>query len=505
MPTFQTQRFINSMKEKGHNEESINSFLEAKGISSFLESEEITLPGQVNFLQRAKLSFGDKASRERRRILEEQAGLAGKLDIGDIADVVGGIPSLAGFILGGAGGAVVGGVPGAIAGAGVGAGAGEFTRQAVGRALGTAERFAPAEVAEEAVIGSASSIIGRVLGKAVKPVLRTAVVKPVKGVSRAISNFFFGVKGTTGFVARFRDPKGVQKFLTTARRRPGGKNVEDVVSLLNKTIGAVKKRSTDVFRKAEGEIISRKIPQPQIKSQSDKIIRGFLRIPSLKKETIARSGLNDTEVRITQRVAREIKATKDFTTKGVLTLRRTIDNLFRGTQAAPKSDALITQLRSHLNTLIEQTDPTFRTATQKFARDRVFLDKLGVNIVGKGKLSVDRTANKLFQLAKDLDNPFKREATEKLLVELEKRSGVPFIRTLRNLATAVNLAPQQAQGIRAGVVRELARALEVGISKVAGVAGRLKLLIPPAPPGTKKAAEEIERAAIFKILGGIFD
>ena len=181
-------------------------------------------------------------------------------------------------------------------------------------------------------------------------------------------------------------------------------------------------------------------------------------------------------------MVRLIQENKDWTTRGVLKLRRRMDNLFRGTKSTQRSDALVTQLRNNLNKVIGGADETFRQASKAFAETKKFLDQLGLNIVGKAKLNVDQTATKLFQLAKDLDDPFRREGAEKLLIALEERSGIPFIGVLRALATAENLNPQKAQGIRAGVVREMARIIEVALSEVVGVAGKINIKVNKLTP-----------------------
>lgn len=94
---------------------------------------------RINFLQRAKLGFGGPEAQAQQKQLETQSGLAGKFDIGDIADVAGNLLPFAGGILGGAGGAIAGMGVGAIPGAAIGSMAGESAKQAIGRAMGVRE------------------------------------------------------------------------------------------------------------------------------------------------------------------------------------------------------------------------------------------------------------------------------------------------------------------------------------------------------------------------------
>ena len=292
--------------------------------------------------------------------------------------------------------------------------------------------------------------------------------KTVKPLSRAVSRFFFGPEGTTGFGVRFKDPQEVSKFLKTARRQPGGGQLEDITTLLNKSVAKVAESSGKKFAVAEAKLIQKNLPK-SIQSESQNILKDFLKISKVTPEQIKTAGLSPTEVNVANRILREIKTLKKPNTRSVLNSKRTLSSLFRGDGS--KTDALITRITKHLNKSIESVDPAFREASREFAQNKQFLDKVGFNLVGTSESNVDQTATKLFSLAKDLDNPFKKEGAEKLLVELGKRTRVDFLRILRALKTAENLSPQKAQGLRAGVIRELVRILQVGISEVAGFAG----------------------------------
>lgn len=512
MPIFQTKQFKESQKAKGVSDEKINEFLKKKGIDPALESEEIAGPGEISFLQRLKLGFGGETSRQKAARLERQAGLSGKFDVGDIADVIAGIPSLAGFVGGGlVGGTIgaVGGPPGVVAGAalgaGAGAGAGESLRQLIGKGLETAgERPELGRVGEEIAFGTAAGLVGPVIGKVGKPVLQKFVVSPVKSIAKNVSTFFFGPEGTTGFAVRFQSPE-LGGFLATARRKVGAK-LEDVVTMLDKSVTAVRDTANATFTKAEEALIEKRIPAEKSINQSKKIIQDFLKVDRLSIKEIGATGLSDTEIRAIQKMFQDIVGLKDFTTKGILTLRRKIDTLFKGTKATKVSDAIVTRLRNHFNKLIEEVDPAFREASKKWAADREFLEKIGVNIVGKTKLNVEQTSTRLLQLAKDLDNPFKREASEKLLKELGERTGVDFLKILTDLKTALNLSPQQSMGIRAGVVRELARILQVMISEGIAIGGRIRIGTSrfQMPDIIKRGVDPAERILYLQMLKELF-
>jgi len=96
-----------------------------------------------SFLQRLKLSFGGRQQIEELKQREQQAGLRGRLDVGDIADIAGTLPSVVG--------ATVGGIAGGPVGAGVGAAAGEAVRRFTGTALGVR----PQETKTSAITGPA--------------------------------------------------------------------------------------------------------------------------------------------------------------------------------------------------------------------------------------------------------------------------------------------------------------------------------------------------------------
>ena len=87
----------------------------------------------LSFGERFKMSFGSPQVREQLKQRETQAGLRGKLDVGDIADVAGRMLSF--------GGGVAGGALGGLGGAAVGVGLGELSRQAIDKAFGISEQY----------------------------------------------------------------------------------------------------------------------------------------------------------------------------------------------------------------------------------------------------------------------------------------------------------------------------------------------------------------------------
>jgi len=100
-----------------------------------------TIPKKENpltFGERAKLSFGGPEQIAELKRREEEAGLRGKLDVGDIADVAGSAIPFATSMIGGALGSVVPGL-GTAGGIAVGTGLGETAKRALGHAFGVRE------------------------------------------------------------------------------------------------------------------------------------------------------------------------------------------------------------------------------------------------------------------------------------------------------------------------------------------------------------------------------
>jgi len=484
MATFQTQKFIEAQKDRGRPDEEIFTFLRGKGIDPGRTAQDIPKPG-VKFRERLAFSFGN---RELGQDIEKELGLKGRLDVGDIADVAGVIPSLAGFLAGGAFGGSLGGPGGAIAGASAGSAIGETIRQSIGRLIGTQEGFEPKKIAVEAAFGAVPGFAG----KALAPVGRG-----IKKVGGGLARTLFGVQGETALKTRFNDPEGVARFLQTARRQPGGGQLSDIEDLVRGGVKSISEASKQAFVKAEEGLVQKKLAGKEIARDAQNVIKEVLDIPKITKKSIFESGASDADARIINRVSTMISENKNFTTKGVLALKRRISNLFKANQQ--ESKVVVSKLTGSegvFNKVLGEADPAFKEALTSFSKEKTFLKKLGVNITGESKFNVDQTANKLTQLATDLDNPFKREGAERLLRELESRTGLPIVKTLRALSSAKTLSPQEAKGVISGLVRELARLLQVGISEVLGVAGK----IGKAPDPVKKAVKGVTKVGTFESL-----
>lgn len=361
-----------------------------------------------------------------------------------------------------------------------------------GVASGVEEEATPAELLKRGAIGFATAALIPGAMKVGNAIVQKVVVKPLKGVANTVSRFFFGPEGTTGFGVRFEDPT-LSGFLKTAQRRPGGAKLEDITTMLHGAVKAVKDKMKSQFAEAEEELVEKPIVRKTVTETVKKNIIDFLRIDKATAKEVASSGMDDTQVRAVNRILREVeKLPKNPTTKDVLRMRRIVDTFYRGTKNTKQSDAIVSKTTNYLNSLIKAVDKDFAKASERYAVDSKFLSLLQKNVIGTTKESVEQTANNLFTIAKNLDNPFKREASQKLLQELSDRSGVDFLKILKGLAAAENLSPQQSLGLRAGIVRELVRMMQGQISNLIGVAGVVRQKIPKVP---QNILEELGKGA----------
>lgn len=110
----------------------------------------VSKPSSGSFLQRLKLGFGGREAIQQQHDIESTAGLRGKLDVGDIADVAGAsLPILGGF-LGGAGGP---------AGIAAGAALGQGARRIFGGLTG-ADQPTGGEIAKDVGITGVETYLG---------------------------------------------------------------------------------------------------------------------------------------------------------------------------------------------------------------------------------------------------------------------------------------------------------------------------------------------------------
>ena len=108
--------------------------------------------GGGGFLERAKLSFGGEQAAKRIKQIEEQQGTRGRLDIGDIADILGDlIPIAAG---------IGGGIFGNILGAATGIAGGEAAKASIGKVLGVRKEIPMGKEVTEVAKSAAYTYVG---------------------------------------------------------------------------------------------------------------------------------------------------------------------------------------------------------------------------------------------------------------------------------------------------------------------------------------------------------
>src|SRR3990167_4748064 len=120
--------------------------------------------GTTGFGRRIALSFGGKEAQEERQRIEESQGVAGKFDVGDIADVAGASLPIIGGLLGSGGGLV---------GSSFGAGAGQGVRRLIGGALGV-DKPSAGDIGKDVALTFGGAFVGgKVLGGIFKIATKT--------------------------------------------------------------------------------------------------------------------------------------------------------------------------------------------------------------------------------------------------------------------------------------------------------------------------------------------
>src|SRR3990167_5729277 len=135
------------------------------------------------FGERFRASFGSPAEIEELKRRETEAGLRGRFDIGDIADIAGSLLPIAGGVAGGFLG---------LGGAAAGVGLGSLAKQAVGRAFGTEEDISVVEAGKEAAItylgGKVLTKAGAYLANRIPKLLGTLTGQNVDEVASVLAN-----------------------------------------------------------------------------------------------------------------------------------------------------------------------------------------------------------------------------------------------------------------------------------------------------------------------------
>lgn len=402
--------------------------------------------------ERALRGFGTE---KERKLVVEPKGLSFKDLPGDIADVLGGAPSLGGFLGGAALGAkvgAVGGIPGiavgGIIGAGLGSGAGEFLRQRVGSLLGMQKEITPKkqlkEIGKEVVAGSTAQVLGGLLGKIAKPVVRK-LVKPAVSKLGEVGRDILSITG------------GVpEQAIATAWKRPLSTRVgfgKDITATtiekeIKSAAGQISKASKKAFGEGLEKISSQyqhlAIPQKRIVNDTMKtelrgIERDFINTAKQFRITFTKTGvIKGFPVKIESAARKNVKEAynliqkqKDFSPKGLQGLVEDLQSLQKygmkvpiGGMAVTGNTPVVAATNSKVVNLIKRNYPELGNLRTEFAKKAKIMK--GVDMVFKvAKEGPTATKSGVAKLT----NIFRTDQDIYLetLIQLEKLSGIPFL------------------------------------------------------------------------------
>lgn len=460
----QFQEIMGKMPQ-GATPDIVKSTLEKRGYS-------IEQPKQgVNFFERLKLSFGDKEAEARRSAIEEQSGLKGKFDVGDIADVAGAVPSLLGFLGGSALGAPLGGV-GAVGGAAAGSALGETVKQGIGSLLGVRKQFSPKDIAVEGALGGVASGAGKVLGLAGKALTKpTEIVlggKGVKSIGTALSEPALQravlrgeittdtIAQNIGKLAEKAQTQSINKLSSARKTITGNVNADSVITKVTSAVG----------KKADAPLLE----------NEKTIVEGL------------RKFLNQ-----------ELKSGTTISKKKIDTLIKRIDdgNFYRtDMDNFSNSNKIVNSVRQALRDITVKGNPKLEKALKVASqKDIPFFEKLGKNIVGKhGELNVNFLQNKVNQLTRAIDDPNTGAENLRTLQELSKRMGAKgdFMKQLEVFSRTKPLM-KDFPGITAAPFQTAGQVLEKTVGAGARGVGTLMQNIP-------KGTGVVTRMSLFEAL-----
>lgn len=465
MPTFNTQQFIQGAKQQGFNDQQITSFLVSKGIDASQPKQEIAAKGQTNLLERLRLSFGSEEAKGKQQALERQAGLKGKFDIGDIADVAGAVPGIVGF---GAGTAL-----GGVAGGALGAGAGEATKQAIGGLLGVQKEPEFGKIATETALGGLVGGAGKLLGLAGKT-LKPAASKVGGGVGELVLGTerkqAINVARTNPFFKSFRT---------------GATTIDDVAKQARNYKATIQTKSINSFQKVLENTKGSVNKFDTIKTINNAVRKDLgLEGKSAITRAIEGTQLTAPEVRNVKNVLSTIKGHKDWSVKGVQFLKQKVNQFYKDIDGFADSNRIITKIAGKdgiLNTVTTKKNPALKKALSKASKDIDLLQKFNINVLGKNKANLEITPTKLKQLAKSLSDPNTKQATKELVTALEKQLPVGQ-RTLLQQLEAFNaneFLGGEMKGIIEAPFQTVANLAGSGLSRGAEMAGQLPTINTP--------------------------
>ncbi len=450
---------ISGLKARGHSIEMMPSditkgatdMFSTKQSSGVLESLSSSENNKPTIGERFRASFGDADTKSKMAQREQEAGLRGKFDVGDIADVAGDFLPLAGGILGSFAGPVVG--------TAVGATAGEVAKRGIGQALGVRDKSLGQEAIGTLETGAITGALG-VAGKVASPL--------AKGTGKIISKLLPGVSES------FRMPT-LMKLLRTNKV-----GIAEIADATNKAVGQMAKESKGIYDIAQKSMKNIPIDRKTLVGNAKTFI----------KETSDRIMTDESE-RLVGKLTQQIKKLPENPTKqDVLKLRQVLDKSYKGTESTKDFDSILTGVKKKLNEVLDYQDIAYKTAREKASKDIELLKKIGIDITAKGGKSVESTSKKLLSIAQDLQDPIKRGETKKLLKQISDKTGLE----LEEILDVVNAAQRIERSTQQGIMSPfstLGGYATQAASAVARGAGQVADKITPITNTVKQATKDV--------------
>ncbi len=319
-------------------------------INTSQETTQAVETGDINFFKRLKLGFGGKEAKAERLKIEKEAGLRGKLDIGDIADIVPGAIPFVSSVIGGLVAAPTG--VGVVPGAAVGAGIGETIKRGIGRFLG---------VRKDVPVTTEATGVGK------EVVLTYLGGKVLSGLGKFAVNRFpkllgiFSGEGDDAIRAALKNPKAADAGIKggdEALRKVVQEGAENSI------------RVRDAFIRGHGnafKLLTQKVPEKV--SNRKEILNGFETILKNNNVKVSKEGLdfsiskikaNPGEIGKINNAWEAIQNWDDFSLKGVNELKQLIGTLtkFADEAGIPSKSPTLGKTYNFLNQTIKDKLPT---------------------------------------------------------------------------------------------------------------------------------------------------
>ena len=334
----------------------------------------ITIPGdpveedkdkdeELTIGKRFLMSFGDKGTIQKLKSMEEEAGLRGKLDWGDLADVAGGMFPFAGGMLGAGGGTAFGPVVGSAIGIGIGTAAGESLKRAIGIYLGVR----PSETRASAAYGPL-----------VSGVAAAGTAKAVEWGARAVKA---AAKPTIGYIFSERGMHTL-KVADAAKQKlkllvEEGVGADDISKMMVKSADDFSDESFKAYQKALTGLDKEKMigRDPVVGNVIRTIRKGFDLSPEQKIDDVAELWPSEDKASFQKLMTFIGKKWDDFSERGVYRLRKTMDSSTPDFNT-PYGKAF-SEARESLNFMIGESNEEYRKALGESANNIKFLQQLG--------------------------------------------------------------------------------------------------------------------------------